>query len=184
MLDRGEEMKSACRKHGLDKRGDDYLHQPYPWEYFINWEHKFVWCNVFKSASTSWMYVINVMAGYSNKFLKTTNQVPLTMARDKYPRPSASELEKALSMENITSLIIGRHPFERLVSSYKDKIAGALPGTLHDKLRRKITLKYRADTLPKDQLDLPVLPKLRNLPAEFIPTFREFIQHVLDEADN
>jgi len=184
MLDRTGDMKAACSKHGLDVRGEDQLHRPYPWEYFINWEHNFVWCNVFKSASTSWMYVLNVMAGYPQKFLKKTNQVPLTLARDKYPRPSVSLLEEALSMENVTSLIIARHPLERLVSSYKDKIAGALPGTVHDKLRRKITLKYRnEEDLPKDIQGLPSLPKVRHLPVEFIPTFTEFVQHVLDEED-
>jgi len=184
MLARTEDMKAACSKHGLDVRGEDQLHRPYPWEYFINWEHNFVWCNVFKSASTSWMYVFNVMAGYPQKFLKKTNQVPLTLARDKYPRPSVTQLEEALNMENVTSLIIARHPLERLVSSYKDKIAGALPGTVHDKLRRRITLKYRnADHLPKDIQGLPSLPKVRNLPVEFIPTFGEFVQHVLDEVE-
>ena len=33
-----------------------------PWEYFINRERKFVWCNVFKSASSSWMYGFNNVA--------------------------------------------------------------------------------------------------------------------------
>ena len=33
-----------------------------PWEYFINRERKFVWCNVFKSASSSWMYGFNDVA--------------------------------------------------------------------------------------------------------------------------
>ena len=47
-------MHQACKKHGLDRKGEDALHQPKGWEYFIaeNKDVKLVWCNIFKSAST------------------------------------------------------------------------------------------------------------------------------------
>ena len=64
-----------------------------------------------------------------------------------------------------------RDPLERLVSAYRDKIHGALPGTLHDKLRRRITRDYRG---------VPV-PKTRSLPEKFIPTFREFVEYLVVE---
>ena len=108
MSQRQEEMAVACKRHQLDTRGTDRLHRPDPWEYFINWEHNLVWCNVFKSASTSWMYVFNVLAGYPQDFLKKTKKIPLTLARDRYTRPSVEELEKALALKNVTSLIIAR----------------------------------------------------------------------------
>ena len=108
MRERQDHLKSACASHGLNIRGPDPLHQPNPWEYFINKEHTFVWCNVFKSASTSWMYVMNVLAGYSQHFLARTSRVPLTLARDRYPRPSVGELEAMLGLSNVTSLLIGR----------------------------------------------------------------------------
>ena len=41
---------------------DHHDNQVNPWEYFINRERKFVWCNVFKSASSSWMYGFNNVA--------------------------------------------------------------------------------------------------------------------------
>jgi len=184
MKKRQEHLRAACQSHGLNIRGADILHQPNPWEYFINKEHNFVWCNVFKSASTSWMYVMNVLAGYSQHFLAKTSRVPLTLARDRYPRPSVEQLEAVLNLTNVTSLLIGRNPLERLVSSYKDKIVGALPGTLHDKLRRKITLRYRPGSeLPKDNRGVPVLPRVRRLPAKYLPTFVEFVRHVLEESE-
>jgi len=108
MLQRQVHLKEACKKHGLDVPGNDPLHQANPWEYFINREHKFVWCNVFKSASTSWMYVFNILAGYSAEFLKKTNRIPLTLARDRYPRPSSELLQSFLQLSNVTSLLIGR----------------------------------------------------------------------------
>ena len=60
---------------------------------------------------------------------------------------------------------------ERLVSAYRDKIHGALPGTLHDKLRRRITKDFRG----------VLVPKTRSLPEKFIPTFREFVQYLVRE---
>ena len=108
MLQRQVELREGCKKHGLDVAGKDPLHQTNPWEYFINQEHKFVWCNVFKSASTSWMYVFNILAGYSEQFLKKTKRIPLTLARDRYPRPSSEILQSFLQLDNVTSLLIGR----------------------------------------------------------------------------
>ena len=92
MRKRRKVMHEACHQEGLDETGNDALHQVNPWEYFINKKHKLVWCNVFKSASTSWMYIFNVLAGYSPQYLEKTRAVPLQLARNKYPRPSADEL--------------------------------------------------------------------------------------------
>lgn len=121
--------------------GNDSLHKPNPWEFLVNRQHHLIWCNVFKAASTSWMYNFNILAGYSPTFLRKTNMVPLTLARRKYPRVTMRELELAMN-DSITFLIV-RHPFERLLSAYRDKLMFALPHSLHDKLGAKIVRKYR-----------------------------------------
>lgn len=72
--------------------GNDTLHNPNPWEFLIDKKHHLVWCNVFKAASTSWMYNFNLLAGYSPQFLKKSQVVPLTLARKKYPRPSVAQV--------------------------------------------------------------------------------------------
>ena len=108
MMYRKKVMKSACHKRGLDRHGIDSLHQVNPWEYFINEKYKLVWCNIFKSASSSWMYIFNVLSGYSPEYLEKSKRVPLNMARDKYGRPKEEELLKMLREDNVTSMIIGR----------------------------------------------------------------------------
>ena len=108
MRERREVMRAACQQEGLDKAGEDDLHRINPWEYLINKRYNIVWCNVFKSASSSWMYIFNLLAGYSEQFLESSRTVPLQLARDKYPRPSVAELSRALSRHNVTSIIIGR----------------------------------------------------------------------------
>ena len=108
LRERREVMRAACQREGLDRAGEGDLLRINPWEYLINKRYNIVWCNVFKSASSSWMYIFNLLAGYSKEFLDKSRAVPLQLAREKYPRPSVDELSRALSRKNVTSIIIGR----------------------------------------------------------------------------
>lgn len=67
--------------------------------------------------------------------------VPLNLARQRYPRPSLDALKQAFN--NSVSFLIVRHPLERLLSAYRDKIQHSLPHTYHRKLGNEIILKYR-----------------------------------------
>lgn len=60
---RRKHLKEMCTILGLDQLGADRLHKPNPWEFLINHNYSLVWCNVFKSASTSWMFNFLVLAG-------------------------------------------------------------------------------------------------------------------------
>lgn len=87
------------------------------------------------------MYNFNILAGYSQELLKKSNIVPLELARKRYPRVSIKQLEKAQN-DSITFLIV-RHPFERLISAYRDKLVFAFAHSLHDKLGNRIIRRYR-----------------------------------------
>ncbi|XP_059614033.1 carbohydrate sulfotransferase 11 [Phlebotomus argentipes] len=163
MQKRVERVAEVCSKYGLDKRGNDSLHRPNSWEFLINKQHRLIWCNVFKAASTSWMYNFNLMAGYSPQFLKKSKEVPLVLARKKYKRPSESELISSLN--DSVSFLIVRHPFERLLSAYRDKLQNALPNSFHSKLGTTIILKYRKN-------------KFSRVPRW--PTFPEFVDYLID----
>lgn len=97
-------------------------------------------CNIFKAASTSWMYNFNLMAGFS-KLEATNSQQPQAMARERYPRPSVEELMMASA--NGTSMIIVRHPFERLSSAYRDKMQNCPPMSMYANLAEQIVMGYR-----------------------------------------
>ena len=62
MTQRLKVMRDACRAHGLDRPGNDSVHQPYPWEYLINEERNLVWCNIFKCGSTRYLVAAGVVS--------------------------------------------------------------------------------------------------------------------------
>lgn len=101
------------------------------------------------------MYNFNILAGYNPDFLQKSKQVPLQLARKKYPRPSLDHLRKALNVS--TSFLIVRHPLERLLSAYRDKIEFAIPNSYHYKLGSTIVNKYR--NVVRIRLVLCLFPK-------------------------
>lgn len=139
MYDRRHLLATKCHDYGLDQRRNDSQHRPNSLQMLVNRPHHLIYCNVFKAASTSWLYNFNLLAGYDPVLLNaSTNQV--TLARRKYRRVSPAALSRAQS--DSLSFLIVRHPFERLVSAYRDKIVNP-ENTYWAKLGRVIIFVYR-----------------------------------------
>ena len=62
------------------------------------------------------------------------------------------------------------------MSAYRDKIVATTPGSPHDLLRRAITRHHRKVEVAAPGTD-------PNLPASLIPTFPEFVDHLLVESN-
>lgn len=73
-----------CRREGLDSPRSGY--QANAWEFLVNRQYGLVWCNVFKAASSSWMWNFNLLAGYTEEDLLKSAKAPVELARHKYPR--------------------------------------------------------------------------------------------------
>ena len=117
------------------------------------------------------MYIFNRLAGHSEKSLtkKYRRTPPVTLARTFYQRPTTDELLE--SMKNSISFVVGRNPFERLVSGYRDKILLALRGSHHEKVGRSIVLKYRGVDVKR----------LGRVGLKMKPTFTEFVRYIVDD---
>lgn len=96
MRQRTERLAQKCSEFGLDIRRNDSLHKPNSWEFLVSKRYHLVWCNVFKAASTSWMYNFNILAGYSPAFLRKSNVVPLELARKRYERVTVDQVNVIL----------------------------------------------------------------------------------------
>ncbi|XP_048510226.1 carbohydrate sulfotransferase 11-like isoform X2 [Athalia rosae] len=168
LSDRRTFLAKKCAEEGLDRPGNDSLHKPNAWEFLVNRQHHLIWCNVFKAASTSWMYNFNLLAGYSPQFLKASKAVPLSLARQRYPRPTAEQLANYLN--DSLSFLIVRHPFERLLSAYRDKLEHSLPNSFHSKLGAHIVSHHRVKGSSKGGRHGPRYP-----------LFEEFVRWLLGE---
>ncbi|XP_021200788.3 carbohydrate sulfotransferase 11 [Helicoverpa armigera] len=138
-------------------------------EFFVDQKHRLVWCNIFKAASSYWLYYFNILGGYDKKFLQKSKSQPLNLARKKFPRPSADDLKAALKTPGVLSLLVVREPFVRLLSAYRDKLEIQIK-PFYRKLAKSIISKYRQTTIA-----LFGKPKLSG------PTFYEFVQYLIDQ---
>ncbi|XP_041976125.1 carbohydrate sulfotransferase 11 [Aricia agestis] len=155
-----DNVKKVCRSKALEKQTINNK------EFFIDHAHNLVWCNIFKAASSSWLYNFNILGGYDKKFLARTRHTPLTLARKKFPRPSIEELEDAVNTPGVVSLLVVREPFVRLLSAYRDKLENISP-PYYRKLAREIVSKHREEATK-------VLGPIKS----FGPTFYEFVAYL------
>ncbi|XP_067000207.2 carbohydrate sulfotransferase 11 [Anabrus simplex] len=165
---RRQRVWDVCLEHNLHNKG-----QANAWEFFVDAKHSLVWCNIFKAASSTWMYNFNLLAGYREYYLRRTRKTPLNLARAHFPRPTIQQLQAALP-ESLSFLIV-REPFERLLSAYRNKIEG-LRHRFYRKLGREMVLKYRTKTE-----EYAALHPERNITIPAMgPTFSEFVSYVID----
>ena len=112
-----------------------------PKEFFI-FKSGIVWCNVFKSASTTVLYLMGLLDGISKKKLKSMDPV-ITEMRNIYGRPTLEELLTALQNPENLAFIVKRHPFKRFLSGYKDKILRSPKNSYYGKMSEDILNRYR-----------------------------------------
>lgn len=103
--------------------------------------------------------------------------------------PFKSQLNEALNIS--ISFLITRHPFERLLSAYRDKLQYALPHTFHQKLGNMIVRKFRKPVSYErgDNTHHPLMnnahsylqAKAKKVGTRW-PTFSEFVEFLLFEA--
>lgn len=89
-------------------------------------------------------------------------------------------------MRGTAKLLVVRHPFERVLSAYRDKlensVAGREHGTLYfyEKYGSKIVRKYRDKNFIPPRDDQVVRRQGAPPPAGIEPTFREFVEYLID----
>jgi len=91
-------------------------------QFFVQKEHGLMWCKVPKAASTSWLHAFLAMAHVPEYEIPEDNGMGLhAFLREKYPLLSKN-LNKQFMPVSLKFLVV-RHPFERVISAYMDKLA-------------------------------------------------------------
>ncbi|ROT74612.1 putative carbohydrate sulfotransferase 11 [Penaeus vannamei] len=161
--ERRSEIRRRCERF---LTSEELQEAPNSREFLINKDYGLVWCNVFKAASSTWLYNFLLLAGISKKVIERSRTSPVEVARTKaYPRPSVEELRAFVASANATSFLIVREPFQRLLSAFRDKIEAnhqAHYRSLRCHIQTKVGRRSR-----------------RGVDCQ--PTFPEFVDYLLEE---
>eukprot|EP00092_Neocalanus_flemingeri_P032094 GFUD01034882.1.p1 GENE.GFUD01034882.1~~GFUD01034882.1.p1 ORF type:complete len:436 (-),score=99.92 GFUD01034882.1:116-1423(-) len=158
-----------------------------------------VWCPVFKAASTNWMHNILHLAGKTEKdiekIIQDHPQQPNEQARVVAPLLPLSKLREISSSEQFKGMLVVRHPFDRLVSAYRDKLerCHAYNNCASDsdwyyktygkkivkKYRKGAELRFGPDYFSKENNFGSPIPLLSSWRSRSLPSWWEFVQYIL-----
>ncbi|KFQ31423.1 Carbohydrate sulfotransferase 9, partial [Merops nubicus] len=124
--DRKSTLASVCLKNNLLKlrsRLDSYVAS----QLFVEHKHKFIYCEVPKVGCSNWKRIIfllqaDVKAEASEIEHDHIHQTSLIKKLVSYPPAIQKEF-----LTNYTKVMFTRHPLERLVSAYRDKLLHSEP---------------------------------------------------------
>jgi len=145
-----------------------------------NMKDNFIWCPVLKAGSSTWMRILANRGKLRAPKLRSK-------LRKNFKAPKDNE-EKIKVSKNATVFFIVRHPFERLLSAYRDKMLSELViDNIFRPLQIEIANKYSWDqdsnTTSKTNIKaIQYLSKSKINGTEWIhPTFMQFLLRVQDD---
>ena len=175
-------------------------------------QEKIAMCPVYKSGTTSWIHHL-IDLSFAKKETKESAKWMLINGGDrkvtvdtlsKYESPSEwARYVHSYGIKdapyNISGFIVVRHPFERLVSTYRDKLE-SYSRSFFKQFARRVVEKYRKqairefgedgfnrirsfrNTIPESQnAQNPKFETLIN--DSMLPTFWEFVQYVINDYE-
>lgn len=152
-------------------------------------QHKLVWCPIFKAASTTWVKNFLILAGEMKMSKSLHSEV-----NDVFAAPESSKKRK-LQLKKSLKMLIVRHPLDRLLSAYRDKMLRAKnPGDAYIGLQVCLVERY-SNPGPNDKdrgytngntcstgVDEELKERLTgNLGNLTHPTFTQFLLKVRDD---
>nr|XP_024215997.1 carbohydrate sulfotransferase 11-like [Halyomorpha halys] len=173
-----EKVEETCRTYNLglyksdgSKPGFKYPPTPQYSVYYFDINHNIAYCPVYKAASTTWLYNLCSLNGEQDENMKGKQisevnpwRCPQEQGEEKLE--NAEGRKKHGRFPQCKRLICVRHPFDRILSAYRDKLESRdrapQHGTLHYYKRwgSKIRNKFRTS-------------------GKIEPTFEEFVKFLI-----
>lgn len=102
----------------------------------IDHQHKLLYCYVPKVACTNWKRVLMVLTGRSNA--SNLVDIPATLAHNvnsSLSLPELNAIDAQNCLNNYVNFLMVRHPFERLLSAYRNKFESSHPSAKYFQVR-------------------------------------------------
>ena len=132
--ERRKQVRDTCQKLKVQQR---ILYSRMRWAV----PERLLYCPVFKAASTSWLMNYFQLSNSTSSPKEGNLHTKIT---NLFPPPATFKLRKQIYSESVKFIIV-RHPFERLVSAYRDKLAGFTRNDHYLQMRKVIIKNYRTD---------------------------------------
>ncbi|XP_013382381.1 carbohydrate sulfotransferase 11-like [Lingula anatina] len=142
--------------------------------YWVDDHHKFIFCEIPKAGCTNWKRIMLLMTcNYNRSYIwslsKTGVHEGLSNKVLKRLKSFKSRSDSDARLKSYTKVFLTRHPFERLVSFFREKLQRAK----NDHYDRKIS-SYVLRSIHKKQ------NVTHKMVMEYNVTFPEYIQYVID----
>ena len=137
-------------------------------------KHRLVYCPIYKVASGTWTTNFLRLSSFNSdlpkwqRFSKLHNASE-SVSRKLFPPPKGKK-KQLKALKDSTKFLVVRHPFDRIVSAYKGKIArpDAKP-RFYRKLQKEIKAKYSKNS--------------KEIAQEIPPTFEEYWRYLIDMTE-
>jgi len=166
-------MLQTCKKYGNVLRAPEMLSK----RNTLIWDLKdsLIYCRIAKVASSTWTTnMLRLDPTFNSDLPESKRWLKEYGAREneafrKYPVPS-KEADRRKALDNATKFLVVRHPLDRLVSSYLDKVADTTkePNLLKHRDVKNAILAQAGRTAKEGEVQ--------------VPTFPEFIDYVVKET--
>ena len=133
-------------------------------------KHQVVYCPVPKVATSNWKRIFQTLEGHATNPMDINKGVVHQLNFSTFKNINRDE--QNMLMNRFYTFLFVRHPFERLLSAYKDKFANPDNSYYPKKIGSKILKKFRKST---DNADYSSGKGV---------TFVEFIKYVINEFEN
>ncbi|XP_072174353.1 carbohydrate sulfotransferase 11-like [Diadema setosum] len=189
MQSRVSRLRRKCERLMKTSDHSDPAENP-PRELIVDEKYRLIYCNVPKVGCTNWKAVFLKLAGINDLHLRAINRLP-TNTRGKiylnYLHKYTNVSHRRFMLRNFTKFLFVRHPFSRILSAFRNKLAPniSIPFTLN---RRHQDVDWIST------YGLYIINKYRGAEAgnrieanwrtEYDLKFSEFVQYLTDDDDD